>query len=430
MGAKNTIKILAIEISAIGALMLLFAALAVSINASPVAAAAVREQPIPSGKAIQITLVNQEPDPVEPGSVFDVRFKVENSGSTNAEGVLVEILPAYPFSLYEDNAVKQIGSVHGRQIGEIGVIVKFKLKVDKEASAGEVPIKLRYSISGQTGWIETEEFTINVKAQDAILSIQDFQSVPEKINPGGTALLTINLKNLADFFIKDIKVVLSLSGTPFATTGSTNEKVIAYLDPNESTTLNFKIITEPGAEANVYKVPYRINYLDKLGTKYIKNGSIGLIVGAEPELMIELESSEVYTKRKAGKLIIKFINRGLTDIKFLTVTLLPSESYEIISSENVYIGDVDSDDYETAEFSVYVKKAEDGKVALPLSLEFKDANNDRYTENYNLELKLYSLSEAKKYGLRQGNSTLGIIITAAIIVGGFFAYRKWKKGRR
>ena len=395
-----------------------------------VGAATIREQSIPSGKAIRVTLVNQEPDPVEPGSIFDVRFKVENIGSTNAEDVSIEILPSYPFSLYSGDAVREIGSVHGRQIGDIGVIVKFKLKVDKEASAGETPIKLRYKIASESGWIGTDDFMLNVKAQDAILSIQDFQSVPEKIKPGGTGYLTLNLKNLADFFIKDIKVSLSFGGTPFATIGSTNEKVVEYLDPKENTIIDFRLIAEPGAEANVYRVPYKINYLDKLGTKYTKNGTIGLIIGSEPDLLIDLENSEVYTKRKAGKVSIKFVNRGLTDIKFLTVTLKPSENYVVVGSENVYIGDVDSDDYETAEFKIYVKGTDNGKVILPLKLEFKDANNDGYVQDYNFELKLYSSREAKKYGLRQGNNIVGIVITLAIIVGGFFAYRKWKKRKR
>ncbi len=393
-------------------------------------AATVKEQPIPSGKAIRISLVNQEPDPVEPGSIFDVRFKIENTGSSNAEDVIVEILPKYPFSLYGEEAVKEIGSVHGRQIGNIGVIVKYRLSVDKEALAGENPITLRYKISGQGGWAETDEFILNVKAQDAILSIINFQSIPEKIKPGGKGTLTLDLKNLAKFFVKNIKVSLSLSGTPFATIGSSNERVIEHLDPKANITIDFRLMAEPDAEANIYKLPYNINYLDKLGAKYTKNGTIGVIVGAEPDLLVDLESTKVYSKKQSGNVNIRFVNKGLTDIKFLTVTLRESENYEIVGSEYVYIGDVDSDDYETAEFRIYVKGTDNGKVILPLKLEFKDANNDEYTQDYNLELKLYSGREARKYGLREGNSFVGIIITVVIIVVGFFAYRNWKKRKR
>ena len=62
---------------------------------------AITEQAIPVGTALRVTLVNQEPDPVEPGSVFDVRFKIENIGSSNAEDVLVDLIQGESLSKSE-----------------------------------------------------------------------------------------------------------------------------------------------------------------------------------------------------------------------------------------------------------------------------------------------------------------------------------------
>ena len=51
-------------------------------------AATVTNLPIEDWYSIRVALVNQEPDPVEPGKYVDVRFKIENRGSKNAEDVI------------------------------------------------------------------------------------------------------------------------------------------------------------------------------------------------------------------------------------------------------------------------------------------------------------------------------------------------------
>src|SRR3989338_3324985 len=120
---------------------------------------------------INVTIVNQDPDPVEPGGYVTVRFKFENRGSANAEDVTAELMPEYPFSLDEgESAVQKIGSIHGRQIGDIGVIVKYRLRVDKDAVEGDNELELRYKTEDNS-WIKLEPFKIDVQTYDAILSV-------------------------------------------------------------------------------------------------------------------------------------------------------------------------------------------------------------------------------------------------------------------
>ena len=73
---------------------------------------------------IFVSLINQEPDPAEPGVYVDLRFKFDNNGSGTAENMQVELLPEYPFSLDPGaEAVKNIGTVQSMQRGDVGVIV-------------------------------------------------------------------------------------------------------------------------------------------------------------------------------------------------------------------------------------------------------------------------------------------------------------------
>lgn len=393
------------------------------------------------GIALKVTLVNQEPDPVEPGRIVELKFKVENIGSRNAEDVTVEILPEWPFTLLPtEQKIKQIGSIHGKQIGDIGVIVKYKLLIDKNAPEGEHDIKLRYRVRNlgwASSWIELEPFKISVRTYDALLIIDSIITNPEIIAPGEKVKIIIKLKNMADSILRQIKIKLNLIKEfitttniqyielPFTPVGSTNEKVIKQLLPNEKATVQFDLISSPDADGGIYKIPLMISYIDNLGKNYSRNQLLGLIIGEKPNLKVSLDSTEIYTPKSTGKIIIKFVNLGSTDIKFLYVRLAKTPDYEILSSQDVYIGKIDSDDYETAEFKLYIN-TEKKEIMLPLHISYGDITNKRYNEDINLKLKLYTTGEAKRYGIKKPNKLIGVIITLLIVGIGLFLYKRFK----
>src|SRR3989338_8056188 len=83
---------------------------------------------------INVTMINQEPDPAEAGRYVTLRFKLENTGTDIAKDVTVELLIKYPFSLEPgESATKYIGSIRERQMGDTGVIVDYRVRVDEKA---------------------------------------------------------------------------------------------------------------------------------------------------------------------------------------------------------------------------------------------------------------------------------------------------------
>ena len=127
---------------------------------------------------------------------------------------------------------------------------------------------------------------------------------------------------------------------------------------------------------------------------------------------------------------ITIANHGLANVKLMRMTLMESENFEIISPNEIYIGDVDSDDIESQDFEIYVKKGKDS-INLPIKLEYRDANNKVIKENYQVSLKLYSSSEAKKYGLKSSSIVGWLIILVLLGVIGYFLYRKyWRKKKK
>jgi hypothetical protein len=373
---------------------------------------------------MNVTMINYEPDPAEAGRYVTVRFKFENTGGQTAEDIIAEILPKYPFSLDPgESASKSLGSVRARQSGDTGVIVDWRLKVDENALEGDNEIDLRYRV-GSYAWNKLTDFLINIQPHDIILSIESIDA-PKLISPGQTSEIAINLKNLAASYVKEIKVSLNLAGVPFATIGSTNKKIIKSLDAGASTEATFNLIANPDADSGLYNVPMSVEFYDRIGTKYIKNESFGLIVGAVPDLSVNIDSSTIYSSGGTGDVTIKFVNKGVTNVKFLNA-VLDDGPYDILTPKEVYVGNIDSDDYETADYKLKLDNVK-GDVQLPLLVQYMDANNNPYSEKINLPLKLYSASEAKALGLKKGNSAVGIVVVIIVIVGGFFVYRWWKK---
>ena len=379
---------------------------------------------------VRASFVNQEPDPAEPGKYVDVRFKFENNGSDQAKDVVIELLPEYPFSLDPGkSAIKKLGALHARQLGETGVIVKYDLRVDKNAVEGENELRLRYKFDGYD-WIELDNFNINIQTHDAILSVDSVTLDEAALEPGASCGVKIGLSNKADSVLKDIKVRLELGNLPLVPLGSTNEKSIYQIDAKGNYKLRFDLLANPEAESGVYQVPLKIAYSDELGKSYFKNSTIGIVIGGKPDLSITLDDSEIYESGKSGEIFIKIVNKGVTDIKFMNMKLMPSNKYRILSNDEVYIGNIGSDDYETANFELFIGGGKEKKVSLPVVLEYKDANNNDFKEAIELTLDLYSALEAKKFGLKKGNGFVGNLVIAVIVVAGLFIYRKWRKHKK
>lgn len=398
-----------------------------------VAFAAVNTQYFGKAPDLRVSISMQDPDPVEPGKEVEASFKLENNGTT-AHDVVFEIVPEYPFSIVPGESLsKSVGTIGTSQDGKQNVIVRYRLKVAPEAVDDSYKIKVRYQSEGFDTWVMLENLRIKVQSRDAIISVDKFITEPSVVEPGAKTKLTILLKNYATSLLRDVKVALDLGNSetaPFSPVGSTNEKVLAYMEPQVSKSIEFELLVDPDAASKTYKIPVSIKYYDSLSKVYNKTNLVTVVVGGEPDVSIYVDSSTIYKAKSYGEMTVKIVNKGLPDMKFVNVRLSNSSNYRIISPAEVYIGNIDSDDYETADFKLYIEKTSDKKVALPLTVAYKDANNKNYRNVVNLELPIYSSSEAKKLGLSEGNGKFWWVVVVVLAVAGFFGYRYWKKRRK
>ncbi|MBW3017971.1 COG1361 S-layer family protein [Candidatus Woesearchaeota archaeon] len=387
-------------------------------------------------KDLKITFLNQDPDPVEPGEQVELRFRAENQGQYRIEDIDFEIIADYPFELLEtENERKSIGSLDAAQRGKDSAIFHWKLRVDNEAIEGENEIELRYYVEGKPAAIKLEPFLINVKSRDIIISVGNIKMEPEKVAPGQEIDITFPLRNLADSDVDDVRVKLDLEGFPFATFGSTNEQVIKLLRRRESADLTFMLVANTEAELKTHNIPILIYFKDKFNVEHELKGKFGVKVYEKPDYIfnvadVELDKGEVFLPNTKGRIVAAFSNTGRGDINALNVKLLPSDAYSIITKDELYVGNLESDDYETAEFDIFVKKVS-GDVPLKFQLDYKDSENTKFTDNVELMLKVYSKGEAARFGLIKTTNVLGLIIFLLIIAGIIYLiYRHYKKRKK
>src|SRR3989344_856499 len=253
----------------------------------------------------------------------------------------------------------------------------------------------------------------------AQVAVQSFSASPEKVSPGNKVELLIILENVGDDDIENVLVNLDLSQVPFAPLRSSSEKIIDKIKDGDEEAVRFDLVVLPDALPQIYKIPIKISY-----NETVKSSLISLEVSAQAKLDVILEESEIIKVNDKGAVTLKFINNGLTQIKFLKVTLQNSPFYEILSPKSLYVGEVDIDDFETEEFLI-ISKVKDSRLVV--DIEYTDSNNNEFKETRYVDLSIYTLEEAKQLGLIK-TSSFGIwVILFVLVVINIILYRTFRR---
>ena len=265
----------------------------------------------------------------------------------------------------------------------------------------------------------------------AAVSITDVSSSPTEVVPGETIDITIEIENIFDYDVTSLNVRLDLSGVdvPFAPYQSSSEKFLDELDEGDDDNFKFKLITLPATRTGIYKIPVEITYNYEDGNLTLqgkKQELISVTVNSEPELKVSLDDSVVLIKGKENIVVLKIINSGLSDIKFLYVTPSDVTGLKFISEKEQYIGDIDSDDFDNVEYKVIVNADSPNSITLLVTLNYMDATNKEFSETANLVLKTYSLKEAREIGLVDKPKIVSYLVAFVLILG-YVIYRILKK---
>lgn len=191
--------------------------------------------------------------------------------------------------------------------------------------------------------------------------------------------------------------------------------------------LEFRMLVDDQAVEGDYTLEV-IQCSDPECENEVRNALITIQVktGGRPKLEIGLEDAVVFLPGTLGDITISAVNKGKLGMKFLTLELLEGEGYEVISPSRVYVGELDSDDFETEDFQIFVSS--DSPVNIPVKVEYSDINFKDYAGVENIELKVFTQEQAESMGLVSSNHFVRNLFIFLVVVGFlFFLYRRRKK---
>jgi len=369
--------------------------------------------------SIRVSMINQNPDPVRPGEYVTVRLRVENIGEGDAKNVRIEFQEQFPFSLDPGvSSIKEIGSLGSLQAGNIGVIVDYDIRVSRQAVEGKN--KIAFSTWREGTIPITQEFDVDVRTLESGISIRSVKV--EGLTPGKEGFIEINVENPSDSTISDLSLELNLAkeNLPFAPSGSSATKTIRFIESNQISTFKFNLMTFSNAEIKAYQIPIKLSFYDTNNNLVQKEDIIGVLVSADTDLRFFIDSSELYEESKMGLVTLNVVNRGLIGVKLFDAYLKDTEDYEVISNNQVYVGRIDSDDFERADFTIK-RKTNTNPINFEFEFQYKDANNNLVKEEATIVSQIYPAP-------KNGKGTIWIILIVVAIIG-FIIYKKVKKRR-
>ena len=254
------------------------------------------------------------------------------------------------------------------------------------------------------------------------LTISSVKSNPSEVQPGEKFALELKIENNLDKDVENVIVDLDLNEKiPFAPYQSSNEIRIEEIGEGDEEKVSFDLIAFSDAVSGTYTIPVHIKYNNET-----ENFLVSVIINAKPKIDVSSEGS-VLIKGTSGKITLMIVNSGLGDAKFLSVSLSQVNGIDLTSPNRVYIGDIDSNDFDTADFNVFVSANAPSTISLPVELTYTDSRNNEVTENKIIIIKSYTQKEAISLGLINKNNTFLIIISVVGVLILFFIYRRIRK---
>lgn len=375
---------------------------------------------IPYGD-VYVVQSSYDPFPASPGQYVDVWYKVENRGDAALKDVRFILLPEFPFSLDSDPAEHLVGPLDAHQ----SALIKYRVRVAEDALQGDMPLKYTWRAEGNDD-APTFTSTVSVRSSTALLVVSDVSATPSQIAPGEESTVSIELTNVGDAFVRYATVRLGLfdddgeTGLPFVPLGGGTSSSVVNLAPGKKAALFFQLAAEPDAASRPYRIPLIVNYVDSEGKNITRREHVGVRVGAEPELTAYVDRNVAFEKGKPLDVSVRFVNRGVSDVKFLTVTLQSTDAFQVLTSPAQYVGEIESDDYESASYSIKVL-TDKNELQLPFVLTYQDANNERYSTGMTVEMPLLTKSDL---GQENGNGSMIFIVLIVVVVIGIIIWRR------
>lgn len=256
---------------------------------------------------------------------------------------------------------------------------------------------------------------------------------PSPAQPGQYVKLYLKAENSGGSVLNDATFQLQPT-YPFSLKPDENAtRYMSSIGAQEEVLLEYNLYVDKNAVAGTYTMYIKL-CLDSSCASYLRTPfDVSVRTGGTPKIEVGLESSDNFGGGTKGALTLHTVNRGLLDVKFLSLELQTTDQFIILSAPHTYIGELKSNDFETVEYTIFVKKnvavSQSETIKLPVLIEYSDANDKEYAETQEASLNVYSKTDMIDLGLVKDPRVM--LSQAAIAIAGillvFLLYKKFTK---
>lgn len=379
----------------------------------------------------KITLLNQDPDPAEPGHYVELRFKVEKLGNDLLRNITFTLDAPYPFSFDpSDNPIKTLGDMKGFSDDDGYYLLYYKLRVDSDALEDTYTVKLKET-NGNGDVLITREFDIRVNNDKPEFVLGTLVTSPTKlVSDTDEAELDVELQNIGEMDAQNVIMHIELPKGFTETYGYSSRANLGTISASSSKTGQFFVDIDENVKGGVHKAKVTINYkeADSDDDEY-KTKTLWLDIPIKSKPMFEIEKvTSLPEKIHAGdsvelKLIIK--NIGGEDAESTSIRVFKESSQPFdFDDKTDYIGKLKPGETGEALLKFTVEKDASPKTYL-LDIEIRSIDGDDViTQDKTIKIQVVNGEK------NNSNKVIGISITAMVVIlglGSYYFFRKKKE---
>ncbi|MBN1544898.1 COG1361 S-layer family protein [Candidatus Woesearchaeota archaeon] len=295
---------------------------------------------------VSASLLNQNPDPGMAGNIVELRVAVENWGAKPSEGYDVEVLLDYPFEAVPgEEYTKNTGAFQGFQVNSEQKILKFKARVDKDATDGNYDLNLLIYEPGEKDYATTKKtLSVEISSRE---SAEVIYIDKVKLIPGQQTPIEFTINNVGSSPLRELSFSWNNADDIILPVGAGDTKYIKYLGVGEKTTVTYDAMADTNADPGLYKIEMTLTYEDSVtGELTTMTNNAGIYVGGTTDFEV------AYSESSGGETSFSVANVGSNPAYSVSVKIPKQDGWTVTGSNSVIIGNLNVGDYTIATFTV------------------------------------------------------------------------------
>lgn len=282
------------------------------------------------------------------------------------------------------------------------MIVKLRIKADKNAKTGDYPIKLNYSYTAKDkdsfSSSDTIILKITNKSSSPTVVISDFSADKDTVNAGEVVEVNANVENIGDLDARDVKIdVSTLASDSISIYGGANSVYFNKFDSGYKNKFSFRFIAHQDMKTGAYPIKFDMTYKDTAGTEFTKSYEYYINVrdkdstdnSSRADILVTnvTEPTGTYGVGQKFDVILAIKNAGQNKAKNIKITAVTGEDDAVVprSANTTQIRELEIGEEKTLYFSFspsFNSKSRNYAIGFNIEYETGVKNDDGTFEKF------------------------------------------------